>query len=129
MKMLSKETKTYLLLGSAVLVSIIHTWHPVTLSPANSGDRTMFMFLILMFAVAARSGFSSFRISMGGIFLFCAFINLLIAVFYNISNGIGNFFELIFWTFILGMIGFALLFWNDVRVFEKNFLTPKTQIL
>ena len=56
MNRIGKKTKTHLVLGLAVLLSIIHTWHPITLSPTNSGDRTMFMFVILFFAFLAKNG-------------------------------------------------------------------------
>jgi hypothetical protein len=124
---MGKKTKTYLLLGLAVLISIIHTWHPVTLSPTNSGDRTMFMFVILLLAVAARSGYSSSRIAIGGSFLFCATINLLIAVFYNLSNGLASFIEILFWGLALGATGLALLIWKDVRYFEENRFSQNAQ--
>lgn len=129
MKNFNRETKTYLLLGLAVLVSIIHTLHPVTLSPTDSGDRTMFMFVILLLTVFAVRGFSSSRIAISGTFLFFSSVNLLIAVFYNFNNGINNFIEIIFWALILGAIGLTLLLWKDVRVFEEKRLTPNTQSL
>ncbi len=127
MKNLDKKIKTYLVLGLAVLISIIHTWYPVTLSPTNSGDRTMFMFIILFFAFLAKNGSSSSRIAIGVSFSFCSAINLLIAIFYNINNGISNFIEILFWGLTLGAIGLTLLIWKDVRYFEETSIPQTAQ--
>ena len=129
MKSLDKKTKTYLVLGLAVLISIIHTWHPVFFSPTDSGDRSMFMVVILYFAYLAKNGSSTSRIVIGIGFSFLSATNLLIAIFYNTKNGISNFIEILFWGLVLGGIGLALLIWKDVRVFEEKPLTQKTQAI
>lgn len=122
MKYFNQKTKTYLVLGLAAVLCVIHTWYPITLSPTNTGDRTMFMFIGLCFIAAARAGMASARIAMGSTFIFCSAINLLIAIFYNVSNGIGNFIGILFWGLTLGLLGLALLTWKEVRFFEEKSL-------
>ncbi len=127
MNRIGKKTKTYLVLGLAVLISIVHTWHPVTLSSTNSGDRTMVMFFIMFFAYLAKNGSASSRIALGVGFSFFSAINLLIAIFYNTRNGNNNFIEISFWGLVLGGVGLTLLIWKDVRCFEENSVPQTAQ--
>lgn len=120
MKNLNRANKTYLLLAAATLISIIHTYHPVTLSPNDSGDRMNFMFVILFSAYFARAGYSFGRVGIGVAFIFAATINLLIGLGYGLTMNAENFIELTFWILALGVIGSALLLWKEIRVFEEN---------
>jgi hypothetical protein len=123
----NEKAKTYFLLGAAILVGVIHIFHPVTLSPTNVGGRTGFMSLVLLFAVLAKMGYSFGRIGIAVSFLICSLVNLLIAAAYGASSNLSSFLEIVFWALILGIIGSALLFWKDARVFEKNRLTQETR--
>jgi hypothetical protein len=123
MKFLDSRVKTYLVFGLSALIMIIHTFHPVTLSPTHSGDRTMAMFVFLLLLVAARGGSASARNAVGISFVFFASVNFLIGIFYNVQNGFANFVELIFWGFALGVLGLELLVWKDIRFFEEKSVT------
>ena len=120
MRHLNGKIKMHLLLGLAVLISVIHTYHPVTLSPTDSGDRTNFMFAVLVLACFARAGYLFGRTAIGAAFVFAAAINLLIGLAYGFSMSSGNLLELVFWTIALGSTGAALLFWKEIRVFEER---------
>ncbi|MGI8494164.1 MAG: hypothetical protein ACR2L1_02470 [Pyrinomonadaceae bacterium] len=119
MKSLNGKIKTYFLLGAAILIGIIHTYHPVTLSPTDSGDRTNFMFAVLILAWCACAGHSFGRIGIGVAFVFAATVNLLIGLPYGFSMNSGNLLELMFWAIALGSIGLALLLWKEIRIFEE----------
>ncbi|MGI8494757.1 MAG: hypothetical protein ACR2L1_05525, partial [Pyrinomonadaceae bacterium] len=116
MRQLNGKTKMYLLLGLAVLISVIHTYHPVTLSPTDSGDRTNFMFAVLILAWCAGAGYSFGRIGIGVAFVFAAAVNLLIGLAYGFSMNSGNLIEIILWASALGAVGLALLLWKQIRI-------------
>ena len=120
MRHLSGKTKMYLLLGLAILISVIHSWHPVTLSPTDSGDRTNFMFVVLFLAYFAKAGHSFGRIGIGVAFVFAATVNLLVGLAYGLTMSAGNLIKLMLWTIALGAVGSTLLIWKKIRIFEEN---------
>jgi len=120
MKYLDNKTETHLLLGLAVLISIIHVWHPVTLSPTDSGDRTNFMFVIFFLAWFAKIGYSFGRIAIGVSFVFAASTNLLIGLAYGLSMSSGNFLGIFLSALILGIVGLTFLIRKEIRIFEDE---------
>ncbi len=115
-----KEIKAYLLFGLTILIGIIHVWTPVTLSPIDPGERAVFTTVIVVFVLIARAGYSSGRIGIGLSFLFAATVNLLIAVSFGSTTNLLNLLELVFWTFLLGLTGIALMSWKEIRIFENR---------
>ncbi|MBS1794161.1 MAG: hypothetical protein JSS81_09920 [Acidobacteria bacterium] len=117
------KTKADILLFSAVAIAVIHIFRPVFLSPTGADDRTVFAATVMLFAVLAKMGYAFGRVGIGGVFLVCSVIDLMIAVAYRPAG----FLELVFWGLILGLIGAALLFRKDIRVFETKRVSQQTQ--
>ncbi len=116
---LGRKTIAYLLIGLTASVGLIHVWHPITISPASSGERSGFATTVLLFSWFMISGYRFARIGVGVTFVFFAFINLLIALAY-VRNVSVNSLEIGFWILTLGILGYSLLCSQSIRVFEEN---------
>ena len=116
---LDRKIIAYLLVGLTVLVGVIHTWQPLTISPSDSTVRFKASLVLVFFACLIAFGYRFARISLGFIFLFFTSVNLLIFSAYvreiNSEILIGGFL-----TILMGALGYSLLFLPSIRIFEEN---------
>ncbi len=116
---INNKTAAYLLIGLSVLVGVVHTLHPVTLSPPDAGERWHVALITAFFAWLITKGNRSARIGVGVGFLLFAAINLLIVLAY-VRDFSRNSLEICFWTAVLGTLGYLFLFSPGIRYFEEK---------
>jgi len=109
----------YLLVGLTILVGASHYWQAITISPPDSGERLNASLLLVFFACLIPFGYRFARITIGVLFLFFAFINLL-AILAYVRDFSGDSLQFLFLTLVLGTLGCLLLSLQSVRVFEEE---------
>ncbi len=102
-----------------VLIGVIHSRHPLFLSPTDEGDRFYFTITTIISAWFVIQGNRAARIVIGCVFLLLSAINLLIILAY-VRDASANSLEIGFWTSVLGTLGYSLLFSQSIRVFEQQ---------
>ncbi|MDQ6788657.1 MAG: hypothetical protein M3033_17785 [Acidobacteriota bacterium] len=115
----NRKSIAYLLVGLTVLVSVIHIWQPITITPSGGGERFGASMLLIFFACLIPYGNRSARVGLGWMFLFLTFINLLVFLAY-VREINGNTFGGGFITIFLGVLGYLLLRSSSLRIFEEN---------
>ena len=110
----------YLLLGASVLISLIHIWQPLTISPPNLQDRTGLPVVIAIFAALTAYGYRWARVGIGLGFTLLALVNLLILIAYLPTLSVDQLTEIIFVSMLLGATGIVFLKWKGIRVFEAE---------
>ena len=118
----SSKTKTlaYLLLGISVLISLLHVWYPITISPRDLSQRTGVPVMIAILAAFVVYGYGWARVTIGVLYLFLAIINFLIVLAYVSTLSLNQLAQIIPLTLLLGATGFLLLKWKGIRVFEET---------
>ena len=115
----NQKIAAYSLVALTVLVGAFHYWEGITITSPKSGERIVAALMIIGCAVLIPFGYRSARISIGALFLFFAAINSLVVLSYvrDFSN---NSLEIVSITAILGLVGYSMLAWKGVRVFETE---------
>jgi hypothetical protein len=116
----AEKTLAFLLLGLAVLISIIHVWYPIIISPPNISERTGVPVMMTIFAVLAAYGYRWARIGIGFGYVLFAVINLLIAITYFSTISYSQLAQLVIPSLVLGATGILFFTWKGIRVFEEE---------
>lgn len=113
----NQKIAAYSLIALTVLIGAFHSWEGVTISdPDRRFQSSLF---IIGFAFLIVFGYRFARITIGTLFLFFASINSLIILAY-IRDFSFNSLGILSLTAILAIVGYSMLFWKGVRVFEEE---------
>ena len=115
----NQKIAAYFLIGLTILIGALHYWQPITISPTDGGERFSASLFIIFLACLIPYGYRFARITIGAIFLFFASINLLIILAY-VRDLSANSLAIGSITFVLGFVGYSLLMWKSVRIFEEE---------
>lgn len=113
----NRKIAAYSLVALTVLIGIFNYWQGISIHDPDS--RFNFSLFIIGFACLIVYGYRFARITIGAIFLFFAAINWLIILSYVRDFSL-NSLLIISITTALTIVGYSMLFWKGVRVFEEE---------
>ncbi len=113
----NQKSIAYSLVALTALIGVIHYFVGITI---NARDTRMESSLVIIgFACLIPYGYRFARISIGALFLLFASINSLIILSY-VRDFSFNSLGIFFLTIVLAIVGYSMLFWKGVRVFEEE---------
>ena len=115
----NQKITAYFLIGLTILIGVFSYWQPLTISPPSGSQRYSASLSIIILACLIAFGYRYARITIGAIFLIFASINLLIILAY-VRDFSANSLAIGSITFVLGFVGYSLLMWKSVRIFEEE---------
>ncbi len=112
----NQKIAAYSLVALTVLVGAFHYWEGITINaPSTRFESSL---IIIGFACLVLYGYRFARITIGALFLFFASINSLIILAY-VRDFSFNSLEILSITAVLAIVGYSMLFWKGIRVFEE----------
>jgi len=113
----NQKIVAYSLIALTVLIGAFHYWQGITINdPDRRFESSLF---IIGFACLICYGYRFARITLGALFLIFASINSLVILAYVRDFSFGSL-TIVSITTILSIVGFALLTWKSVRIFEEE---------
>ncbi len=113
----NQKIAAYSLIALTVLVGVFNYWQGISIHDPDS--RFKFSLFIIGYAFLIAFGYRFARITIGALFLFFASINSLIILAY-VRDFSFNSLGILSLTAVLAIVGYSMLFWKGVRVFEEE---------
>ncbi len=113
----NRKTVAYSLVALTVLIGVFNYWQGISIHDPDS--RFTFSLFIIGFACLIAFGYRFARITIGALFLFFASINSLIILAYVRDFSL-NSLLIVSITTALTIVGYSMLFWKGIRVFEEE---------
>ncbi len=113
----NRKIAAYSLVALTVLIGVFNYWEGITISdPDNRFQSSLF---IIGFACLIVYGYRFARITIGAMFVIFAAINSLIILSYVRDFSL-NSLLIISITAALALVGFSMLMWKGIRIFEQE---------
>jgi hypothetical protein len=113
----NQKIAAYSLVALTVLIGVFNYWQGISIHDPDS--RFIFSLFIIGYACLIAFGYRFARITIGAIFLFFAAINSL-AILAYVRDFSLNSLLIVSITTALAIVGYSMLFWKGIRVFEEE---------